>query len=421
MTFLAPWALAIGALGAAATLLLHLIARHRPAVYLLPTARFIPEGETLVSRAAARPSDLLLLAVRVLLLLAASVAFAQPVLTSHRLARARIVMLDRSTAVADPADAWRRARALLDGSTANVLVTFDGYAQRIDTPSPGDSSLAVAGSELTGSTTAALVAARRAAGALAQRADSVELVLVSPIASEELDAATDVARAVWPGAILIERVALRSDPRDAPVLGEALSLDDPLGPAVAALPVDSASRAVRLRRAASLTARDSASARAGGTIVWWDTSAAPFAAEALTDGHDVIVATLARHALRGPGPAVAWWADGTDAAREQPLGAGCVRVVGVGLPTSGDLPLRPAFQRIARRLLSPCASRTPLHAADSASVARLAGGRSLAAASVLRGDADSSSPFAPWLLLVALVCAVAELALRNRGAEEMTA
>ena len=421
MTFLAPWALAIGAVGAAATLLLHLIARQRPAVYLLPTARFIPERETLVSRAAARPRDLLLLAVRLLLIVAASAAFARPVLTTRRQTRARIVMLDRSAAVADPADAWRRARALLDGGMPNALITFDGRAQRIDTPSSGDSSLAVAGSQPVGSVSAALVAARRAAGALAQRADSVELALVSPIASEELDAATDAVRAIWPGAILIDRVTLRSDPHDAPVLGTAIALDDPLGPAAAALQVDSTSRAVRLRRAALLTARDSASARAGGTIVWWDTAAAPLAAEGLTDGRDVIVATLARHTLRASGTAVARWADGTDAAREEPLGAGCVREVGVGVPTSGDLPLRPAFQRVVRRLLSPCRPHALLHAADSASVARLAGGRSPAAASVLRGDADGSSPFVPWLLLVALACAVAEPVLRNRGAQEMTA
>jgi hypothetical protein len=422
MTFLAPWALAIGALGVAGMVLLHLIARQRPAVYLLPTARFIPEHDTLVSRAAARPSDLLLLAVRVLLLLAASAAFARPAFTSHRITRARIVMLDRSSAVADPADAWRRARVLLDSGAANVLITFDVRARRIDIPATGNSSLAAtAAPQGAGSMSAALIAARRIAGALAQRADSVELVLVSPIASEELDAATDTVRALWPGAMRIERVALRDDPGAAPLLADVLPLDDPLGPSMIGVPVGTAARAVRLRRTASLSASDSAVARAGGAIVWWDTTAAPFATEGLSDGHDVIVGTFARRALRGAGVVVARWADGSGAAQELPLGAGCVRTVGIGLSSSGDLPLRPAFQRVVRRLLSPCMAHAVLRAADSASVARLGGGRSLATASALRESASDSSPVASWLLLLALACAVAELVLRTRGAREVAA
>ena len=69
MTFLAPWAMAIAGLAAAGVVALHLVARQRPAAYLLPTARFIPDQRTLVSRVATRPRDLLLLALRVLLLL----------------------------------------------------------------------------------------------------------------------------------------------------------------------------------------------------------------------------------------------------------------------------------------------------------------------------------------------------------------
>ena len=61
MTLLAPWAFGIAALAALGTVLLHLVAQQRPAAFFLPTARFIPDRRTLVSRVTTRPRDLLLL------------------------------------------------------------------------------------------------------------------------------------------------------------------------------------------------------------------------------------------------------------------------------------------------------------------------------------------------------------------------
>jgi hypothetical protein len=420
MTFLAPWALWTGIAASMGAVLLHLVARQRPAAFLLPTARFIPDRQTLVSRAATRPTDLLLLALRVLLLITAGAAFAQPVFTGQRVEHGRIVLLDRSAAVADPADAWRRARALATDGTPGVLISFDSVATTIPAPAAADSSLqvaAVAPSRI-GSITAALVAARRAAGVVAARADSVELVLVSPVAAGELDGATDGVRALWPGAVRVERVALRADSLGAPTLERGISVNDPLGPAVAAWPVRATAHAVRVRRAPTLDARDSAFALAGGTVVLWDSTAAPLAAEGLARGSDVVVATLGRRAVGKSGTAVAQWSDGHAAARERMLGAGCVRTVGVIVPTSGDLALRPSFQRVVRGLLSPCATQAPLHAADSAAVARLAGSKTPAAAGELRGGAERPSPIVPWLLGLAVLCALAELAIRDRGAKE---
>ena len=107
MIFLAPWAFVIGALAAAGAVVLHLVAQQRPAAYLLPTARFIPDQRTLVSRVATRPRDLLLLALRALLLLCAGAAFARPVLTPARGTVAHIVLLDRSRAVGRNAHKWK--------------------------------------------------------------------------------------------------------------------------------------------------------------------------------------------------------------------------------------------------------------------------------------------------------------------------
>jgi hypothetical protein len=155
--------------------------------------------------------------------------------------------------------------------------------------------------------------------------------------------------------------------------------------------------------------------------VLWDSSASPLAAEGLARGTDVVVATLGRRAVGDSGTIVARWADGSAAARERMLGAGCVRTVGVALPASGDLPLRPAFQRVARGLLSPCASHAPIHAADSVAIARLTEGKPLVGAGELRDGAQAPSPIVPWLLGLALLCALAELAIRDRRATESAA
>jgi MYXO-CTERM domain-containing protein len=43
------------------------------------------------------------------------------------------------------------------------------------------------------------------------------------------------------------------------------------------------------------------------------------------------------------------------------------------------------------------------------------------AARELRVGAEAPSPIVPWLLGLALLCALAELAIRDRGAKEVTA
>ena len=57
--------------------------------------------------------------------------------------------------------------------------------------------------------------------------------------------------------------------------------------------------------------------------------------------------------------------DGTVAATEAPLGAGCVRDARVGVPARGDATLRPAFVAVVRALTSPCRT-TDLGPADPA-------------------------------------------------------
>jgi hypothetical protein len=430
VSFLAPWALAIGALAAAGVVLLHLVARQRPAAYLLPTTRFIPDRRTLVSRVATRPRDLLLLALRVLLVLAAAAAFARPVLAPRRAARARLVLLDQSASVADRRGALERVRAMSADGVPTRVIAFDSTATLLAEGGAALESLrGVDRPAARGSIGAALVAGRRAASALASRADSVDLVLVSPVARSELDAASDSVRAQWPGRLTLVGVPARADSLRTWTIERPLGADDPLLPAVSAVRVGASATAVRLRRA-PLGAADTAFARGGGTVVQWDTSTVrQYAAAAVAMGDDVVVASLARGSLAPAGRVaadgsaapsarvVARWADGAPAAVEQTVGAGCIRGVAIGVPSAGDLPLRPAFQRIARGLLAPCGVSAPTGLADSAALARLAGGAGRAAARGrdLAGTEREAPPLVPWLLGLALACALAEPVVRLRG------
>ena len=419
MTFLAPWALIVGGIAAGGVVLLHLVARQRPAAYLLPTTRFLPDRRTLVSRIASRPHDLMLLALRTALVLAASAAFARPVLTPTRGAVAHIVLLDRSRAVANASDVVARARALVRDGAPVTVIAFDSVAATLAHPA-WDSLGGAARAQAAGSLSAALIAARRASVSLAERVDSVQLHIVSPVAASELDAALAPARAAWPGAIRIERVALRSDASASWTLDHTLSAVDPLGPAMAGVRPEPGARLSRLVRG-PLRGSDSASAWDGGTVVRWDsTSAAHPIADGLATGDDVIVAALGRRALSLDGRAVARWSDGTSAAVERPFGRGCMRDVGIALPAAGDIALHPPFQRMVRGLLAPCGLVVAETPADSAAIAHLAGTAGNAArADVLRGTGDRPSPIARWLLALAMLLALLELVMRARATMEV--
>jgi len=422
MTFLAPWALAVGVVAAAGLVVLHLVARQRPAAYPLPTARFVPDRRTLVSRISRRPRDILRLLVRVLLVLSAATAFARPVLAPSRARMARVVVLDRSSAVADAGEALRRVREVVRDGVPAKLVVFDSVARVMDASAGALDSLGrETGSRCcaTGSLSAALIAARREGTSLAEVADSVELVILSPLTKVEVDAATASVRALWPAGVRLERVGATADSSDVPVLESKVSEGDVLGPALSTRAVARSPRAVRVVRRAP-TEADSAFARAGGVVVRWDSiGGRAMAPMAIAMGDDVVVATLARGTLAGTGTVLARWADGTPAATEHAHGAGCLREVAIGVPVAGDLPLRPAFQRIVRGLTDGCAGwkRTPGTPLDSAAMQRLAGPSGAARGRALEGGDERPTPAVPWLLGVALACALAELALRAHQRE----
>jgi len=441
MTFAAPGFVWAAAAAAAVTVALHLLAWRRPPETLLPTARFAPDVPVRTVSRALRPADLLLLGLRVMLVLLVGAALGRPTLRSRTPGVARVVVVDQSrgsqvtVAVADSARSWFRA--------GDALVSFDSSAREI----PGatrDSIRPVTAPRGSGSVSAALITAIRAARRLTQERDSVEIVVVSPFDVDELDAATSDIRRIWPGAIRLIRS--RGLPNDSMVTGRLIVRAPPGDPVAAALGLSAPDRHggdVRVVRDA-LTASDNAWAEQGHAVVVWPSSAAatawisrapvdtgfgvsatatPAALEG--DRAATIVAPMARTIVAPAGRVIARWQDGEPAATERALGLGCIRAVAVIVPVAGDLALTPAFRRFAVRLTTPCESMVEAPAiSDSALVSALpVANASAASTASLTDGVDAGAPtsrLSVWLFALAIVAALAELVVR-RGASNATA
>ena len=120
--FAMPWLFG-GALAAAlAITALHFLSVRQPRVLLLPTARFVPERDARAVARQAKPSDLLLLLLRVIALLAAGAALAGARCGAVGARRSFIVVIDAAQR-ADSAALLRAARTApaRDGTEAEAL------------------------------------------------------------------------------------------------------------------------------------------------------------------------------------------------------------------------------------------------------------------------------------------------------------
>ena len=163
----------------------------------------------------------------------------------------------------------------------------------------------------------------------------------------------------------------------------------------------------------SASVGDSALARTGATIVEWrrpDLGAAAHA-DGVFAGRTTLVAPLSRFALPKQGRVVARWSDGASAAVESPIGTGCVRTVGIGIPIAGDVTLQPAFQSIASEMLAPCGGAGVADAAPD-TVAALLERRGAPAPADAFEDRTIPSPLAPWLIAAALLLLLSEWWMR---------
>jgi hypothetical protein len=441
VTFLAPGFLFASLAVAAAIVALHFIVTRQPRAGILPTARFVPDTRATTVAPARRPSDLLLMFLRVLLVLAAGAGLAKPVLSPSRGAEARVILVDVSRSARDSIATRDSVRAIYRSQDAIVL--FDSAARAL-IGNIGDTLGALRPTSLRGNLSAALIAALRAGSMLRDRADSLELVIVSPFAREEFDAATDTVRTLWPGKARLVKVSVSAGDTvgASGQLEIAAAADDPLAvtvgltrntPGVSGL-IDrnNAGTERPASRQASVQARapeGDIPRRSGDALIEWPASTRPrFAVQrAVRDtvggvmaGEAVVVSTLERQwsyppdSLRGA-EVIARWVDGEPAAIEKPDGAGCTRSVAVPVTPVGDFVIRRDFVRFVSSLSRPCARVTSLIPADPAVVSKLEGKGGLAPRAAFQPLTNAHSDLAPWLFALAIAAAIAELFVRRRA------
>jgi hypothetical protein len=441
MSVAAPLFLWISAAVALAVVALHLLAWRRPPESPLPTARFAPERPVRMVSRAVRPADMALLALRVLTIMFVGAALARLTFGPRRAGDGRVVVADRSryagpgSAVVDAARAaWR---------PGDALIVFDSVSREISAPAL-DSLRTTNASTAVGSLSPALVQAVRAGRRLARDRDSVEIVIVSPLAADELDAATAAIRGTWAGPLRLVRAG--GAPNEPVALARPVvraSTNDPVAASLALLGEVSGGGNVRVARDA-ISAQDSSWTRDGHALVFWPADArgagwqrraSPDTAFAVTvigpsgltmnpaSRPATIVAPLERSLVAPSGRITARWSDGEAAVTEVTLGSGCIRSVAVPVPTAGDLPLTPAFRRFVARMVEPCINSLPwIAASDSLLAATLPAALRVGPAEATAALATGSTTPAltAWLLGLAFLAAVAELFVR-RGEARATA
>jgi Aerotolerance regulator N-terminal len=421
MNWLLPSALTTAGAASLAIVALHFIARSRPQAESLPTARFIPDRPVRARARALALSDVLLLLLRVAAILTLGAAVAGPVPAAARGRVARVIAVDRSRSVGRVAELRDSVRAL--ARPGDVIVAFDTGVALVSGLAGLDSlRLTDAPGALSTALTLTIAAARR----VGSSADSLELVLVSPFAADERDAATLHIRESWPGRLRLVPVGIAPVPPASPRVDVAGTSDDPVVAASALAgrrtPTGSDMRAATRVARGPLLAADSAWAREPGhLLVHWpaDARGADWAprdpmdtAYAVTASGAVVVGRFPRRWSLA-GAASARWIDGAPAAVENATGRGCIRDVAIAVDATSDLAVRPPFRALLDAMLAPCGGSRSAALLDAPTLTALGGGGPLVAASALPGGTGRVSPYTPWLLLVGAAMLIGELAMRR--------
>jgi hypothetical protein len=426
MSFLAPGFFYASLAVAAAVVALHFIVTRQPRAAVLPTARFVPNLPANATARATRPSDLLLMLLRVLLVLLIGAGLARPIFKPSRNKRARVILVDASRSVGDIAAVRDSAtRYYRDG---DAVIVFDSVA-RVVAANPTDSLRELVKMERDGRLSGALIAGLRAGSSLRDKTDSLELVVVSPLVFDEFDSATDSIRALWKGRATVVKAGAKeviTATAMAPVQLRGES-SDPLAVTFA--------RVRRLAGAAKIV-RDGIKLEdvqyaSASALVDWPIETRPRGAiqnakvdtiGAVITGSSIVVSAFPRRwaftpdSIRGA-RVIARWTDGDPAAIEWKQEKGCVRSVAVPVSPVGDLPLRASFTRFVEAMAGPCAGDKVAASVSPTQMASLTGTGGLAPRDAFEPRDDVRSMLAPWLLSLGLVAAISELFVR-RGRDE---
>ncbi len=469
-----PWLFGAALAASAVVAALHLLSVRRPPELLLPTARFLPERDVRAISRTRRPSDLLLLALRIAALLCAGLAASGPTWRPSAASRVVLVIADADVAVDTVA-----VRAMLTSPDAQVVMRW-----RANAAGNGDDAMPFNAASLFP------IAWRDAARVVAEQAgvDSIDLHVLTAQAPDTTTAAWRHWRAAWPGRVTMHTRApvtvadsaldgtsasLRPKPVivDDDAASRSVAIDDPIRAALSWHAARRRTAGVLVPRAdtiwltsdsaGSTTRRDGQPVRT--VRVRWPLHGVPAGWQATTARRDSAVALVSSgHALMGPWPiraafardgappidhavrVLAWWSDGRTASVERAYAASCDRDVAVPVSPASDVLLSASANALFDRLLAPCVPRRTRAGAGAgagegagagtgadagsnnlAAVQRLTtvtvDGTAMAAAPAFSVDASvgtrRSSWIVPALLGLAVVLLLVEGVLRARTAQ----
>ena len=424
MTFLAPIWLALAAVAVAGVVAIHLIAWRLPRSVPLPTARFVPDEPARRAARTLRLSDSGLLALRSAIIMAGGVALARPTFSVAPSGRATVFAIERSTMIGDTATLRDHVRER-QGANPVSYVVFDTVSTVFQDEAEVWAHLAQVGTNQRASLTVGLLAATREARRLMRDYETVNIVLISTFTQGLFDEATNsVRRETWGDSLQLSRIAPNVGASEPTQVDLRSVGDDPVAAgihlAMSHGMVSGSSRVVR----GVATAADSTWATEGRALVLWPRE--PTGTERIDGvlaGDDV---TSIAHFIR-PAPAshsgrvIARWVDGSTAAHESPLGAGCVRTIGFDVPDVGDFTLTPAFQRLAAVLVAPCGGSQSSEVVADSVITALAAPSVAPVSAILPDEGHAPNRLAAVIMVLAVVLAVSEVTVRRRGRSGNTA
>lgn len=424
--FAVPWVFGAALAAALAITALHFLSVRQPRVMMLPTARFVPERDARAVARQAKPSDVPLLLLRVIALLAAGAALAGARCGERGTRTASIVVID----AAQRADSAALVSRVVDAAgTGDAAATAPPTVLWVNGVS-NDPGVAIAA--------AIRESARQAQANTALAQLSLTVVLPETVRSRS---GWDAWRGQWPARIRLVhasdatppdsgasvrtafgsvRVIRASMPRGLDVVEAAFVSRGETG---AGGPVAEAADVVvhRGRTDEADTARVSVRWPVDGVPTGWRAAPAMDSVGAVTARGMALVAPWVRTALppvlSDSVRAIAWWSDGVAAAVERPRGTSCVREVAIAVDGGSDLLLSPAADGLLRALRGPCghrdvpAPREPVSEAAPTSV-------SADAFRELGGPTRAAQP--AWLAMVLLAVAFVALAAEQLVRREST-
>jgi len=455
ITFALPWVLAVAGASAMVVAALHWLSVRRPPERVLPTARFLPNHDVRAVSRTTRPSDLLLLLLRVLLILLAGVAIAGPAWRPSTRRTGTVVVVGVGVA---RDTLGIRELVMRPGANADAPLSVV-FAEAANQGSGTDRARAATGTALF--PLAVRAARNMVRGDVTIDSLDVHLVMPSPVVDS---AVFDAWRTAWSGRVTLHSVSsLGTSSRETPssdmpsrVAPRAVYLLDDARQRFDARTVATRSaahgadvmddvvttalawHAARVGEATAgradtvqLVRRDASAARARIQIEWpetgvpttWRALDAADTAWAVAIGGDVIdgpwVVSAQPDTATG-GRAMAWFSNGAVAATETRSSSVCVRRVALVANTGSDVLLSPAANVLFDRLLAPCDSAAEVVPATLTE--RSVYGSALASAGFLRdGERGAvtarSSPNAwltPLLLGLSLLMLFVEWWARGR-------